>query len=145
MRNLEVYNFTVPVHHEGGEARVYILTPCSALELHRFMMDEFAFDPGDRNTWEGKCVTHAKVDAKYGCPTAIIALRQWQLNSETVALLAHECFHAAEWMLRQSGHKAPMAVSAEPWEAWEDMAYLLQRIMRRALDELLRMNPTAEK
>ena len=77
MGDFQVCDFTVPVHHEGGEARVYVLLQCSALELRRFMMDEFAFDSGERDTWEGKCVTDHQVDAKHQCPTVVIAIRRW--------------------------------------------------------------------
>lgn len=139
MADLQVCDFTVPVHHEGGEGCIYVIWPCSALELSQFMRDKFAFDSGERDTWEGKCVMDHQVDAKHGCPTVVIALRRWELNAENLALLAHECFHAAEWMLKQSGHTAPVAIPGEPWEAWEDMAYLLQHIMRRALERISRV------
>jgi len=99
-------------------------------------MWEFSVDPGERDSWEGKCVTDDKVDEKNGCPTAVIALRKWEGNADTIAVLAHECFHAAEWILQRSGFPPPAALPGEPWEAWEDMAYLLQRIMRRALGKL---------
>jgi hypothetical protein len=137
MGDFRTFDFTVPIHYEGGKARVYVLWPCSALELRRFMMDKFAFDSGARDTWQGKCVMNHEVDAKSGRPTVVIALRTWELNADKLALLAHECFHAAEWMLMQSGHVSPAHIATEPWEAWEDMAYLLQRIMRRVLERLL--------
>ena len=141
MAEVQICDFSVPIHSNGAEARVYILWPCSALELRKFMQDKFAFDPGERDSWEGKCVFATEVDSKHGCPTAVIALRRWKMSANEIALLAHECFHAAEWMLKQSGQNAPLMNPGEPWEAWEDMAYLLQRIMRRALDSISSFKP----
>lgn len=136
MGDLQVCAFTVPIHCEGGAARVYVLWPCSALELGQFMMREFAFDSGERDSWEGKCVTDPQVDAKHGCPTAVIALRKWELTAANISWLAHECFHAAEWILMQSGHRASVVSPSEQWEAGEDMAYLLQRIVCGAIERL---------
>jgi hypothetical protein len=136
MNGFQVCDFVVPLDCEKGKAHIYLLWPCSALELRRFLMGKFSVDPGERDSWEGKCVTNDKVDEKSGYPTAVIALRKWEGNADTIAVLAHECFHAAEWILQRSGCSPPKALPGEPWEAWEDMAYLLQRIMRRALEKL---------
>lgn len=133
MSNLQVLDFNVPVY-DGLDAKIYILWHCSAPELRRFMLDQFAVDPGERDAWSGKCLTDSKVDRKHHCPTAIIALRRWGADPDSIALLAHECFHAAEWILKQSGCVSPPPTGDGRWEAWEDMAYLLQRIVRRALE-----------
>ena len=136
MVSLKIGDFNVPIHHEGGEGRVLILWPCSALELRRFMKDEFAVDCGEGDAWEGKCVVDYQVDAKFGQPTAVIALRSWDLGAERIAVLGHECFHAAEWFLWRQGHSAPLTSKDTKWVSWEDMAYLIEWIMSRALKSL---------
>ena len=136
MGNFHVIDFVVPIHHEGGEGRVFVLWPCSALELRQFMKDEFAVDSGEKDTWEGLCVVDQAVDAKFGCPTAVIALRRWELSSAEIAVLGHECFHAAEWFLWRQGHSAPLTSKDTKWVSWEDMAYLIEWIMSRALKSL---------
>jgi hypothetical protein len=139
--------FTVPIagNHQG---QVFMLWPCDGTALHRFVKERFDLDPGDRNAWDGKCYFSQELDDRVGQPSVVMALQNWELNlkdprrwetnSHQLSLLAHECFHAAEWMLKQTGNLAPVIKPDGQWEAWEDAAYLLQRIMRRALDGMLK-------
>jgi len=41
-------------------------------------------------------------------------------------------------MLKQTGYVPPAIKPGEQWEAWEDAAYLLQRIMRRVMEGMLK-------
>lgn len=144
--DLNIHDFTVPIDgdHEG---MVFVLWPCDGVVLRQFVMKRFALDPGDRNAWEGKCYSSQELDDKIGRPSVVMAFQNWNLNvkdprhwesnSHKLSLLAHECFHAAEWMLKQTGSVPPVIKSGDEWEAWEDAAYLLQRIMRRALEGML--------
>ena len=110
--------------------------PCDAEVLYKFVMEKFGDDPGESDRWDGTCFFSEKIDAKSGMPTAIIALRTWDATSvNDMAVLAHECFHAAEWVLNQLGLSAPPKLLR--YEPWEDMAYLLEWIMQRALAGLL--------
>jgi hypothetical protein len=129
------------------EGTVVVLWPCDAEQLHGYLTKRFGLDPGDRNTWNGKCYFSQELDDKVDRPFVVMALRNWNLNlknpphresnSEKLSLLAHECFHAAEWMLKQSGALPPAMKPGGELEAWEDAAYLLQGIMRRALEGML--------
>jgi len=141
-----IIEFDVPIDGEH-EGRIYLLWPCNWAALHRFVKEKFDLDPGDRDTWDGKCYFSQELDERLGRPSVVMALKSWELNqkepqlretnSYQLSLLAHECFHAAEWMLKQTSYVAPAIMPGEQWEAWEDAAYLLQRIMRRALEVLL--------
>ncbi len=141
-----VHEFTVPID-ANSEGMVVVLWPCGGQALHRYVMERFGLDSGDGNTWDGKCYFSRELNQKLGQPSVVIALRIWELNLENpahwesnshlLALLAHECFHAAEWMLRQSDATPPAMKTDGEWEAWEDAAYLLQRIMRRSLEGML--------
>lgn len=136
------FEFEVPIHTDGGKGIVHVLWPCDASQIHQFLKKRYDLDGPERDTWEGICVSCPELDAKAGCPAALIALRTWKVNADKLALLAHECFHAAEWMLKQTGHEPPinwMDIPPEggPRNAWEDAAYLLQWIMRRVLDGIM--------
>lgn len=142
-----IVKFTVHID-EDHEGQVFILWPCDGAALHRFVTEQFALDPGDRNAWDGKCYVSQELDDRVGRPSVVMALQSWELNlknprlwetnSHHLSLLAHECFHAAEWMLKQTGYVTPVIKPGEQWEAWEDAAFLLQRIMRRALEGMLK-------
>lgn len=146
MSALNVHEFTVPID-ANSVGTVVVLWPCDGQALHRYVMERFGLDSGDRNTWDGKCYFSQELNDKLGQPSVVIALRIWELNlknpvhwesnSHLLALLAHECFHAAEWMLRQTDAVLPAVKGDGEWEAWEDAAYLLQRIMRRSLEGML--------
>ena len=146
MNALKTHEFNVPID-ENVEGTVVVLWPCNAEMLHGYVMKRFGLDPGDRNAWDGKCYFSQELDDRVGRPFIVLALQNWNLNlkapshrkthSDKLALLAHECFHAAEWMLKQSGSLVPTMKPGGEWKAWEDAAYLLQRIMRRALEGML--------
>lgn len=139
---LNIFEFDVPIHIEGRTGHVYVLWPCDASQIQQFLKKRFDLDGPDRNTFDGVCISFAALDAKRGCPTVLIALRTWEANAEKIALLAHECFHAAEWLLKRRGHKPPpdwmeLPPGGGPKSAWEDAAYLLQWILRRALEGIM--------
>ena len=135
MSTLSIRDFTLTVHTSGAEGRIYLLWPCDAETLYRFVMATFDDDSGEGDAWNGKCFFSEKIDAKSGLPTAIIALRAWDANNAgNIAVLAHECFHASEWILHQIRESAPP--KGEQVNPWEDMAYLLELIMKRALVRL---------
>jgi hypothetical protein len=146
MSAIHIHEFTVPIH-ENSEGTVIVLWPCGGQALRRYVMERFGLDPGERDTWDGKCYFSPDLDLKLGRPSAVIAMRiwglnlknpaHWESNSHLLSLLAHECFHAAEWMLRRTDAVRPTAKGSGDWEAWEDAAYLLQRIMRRSLERML--------
>lgn len=136
------FEFNVSIHIDGGEGLVHVLWPCDASQIHQFLKKHYDLAGPERYSWEGISVSCPELDAKTGRPTALIALRTWDASADKFALLAHECFHAAEWMLKQTGHKPPinwmdLPPEGGPKNAWEDAAYLLQRIMRRVLDGIM--------
>lgn len=139
MEKMQIHSFGVSIDDKNRNAHVYLLWPCSEVTLRQFMMEKFEIETEGRDAWDGKCMTSAELDSNQGVPTAVLALRSWKLNPKEIAVLAHECFHAAEWILKASSYGAPVMNPGEPWEAWEDMAYLLQRIMRKALEGLSRV------
>jgi hypothetical protein len=154
MSGPNIYEFTVPIDAES-EGTVIVLWPCDAQALRRYIMDRFGLDSGASDTWDGKCYFSQDLDLKLGRPSVVMALRIWDLNlrnpahwesnSHLLALLAHECFHAAEWMLKQTGIVPPATKGVGEWDVWEDAAYLLQRIMRRSLEGMLPLaGPKAE-
>ncbi|HEY5812064.1 MAG TPA: hypothetical protein VIT23_05380, partial [Terrimicrobiaceae bacterium] len=110
MSNLKTYQFTVPID-ENHEGMVVVLWPCDGMVLQQYVTQRFGLDPGDRNTWDAKCYFSQELDDKVGRPSVLMALRNWSLNlkdpphresnADRLSLLAHECFHAAEWMLKQ--------------------------------------------
>ena len=142
-----VVKFTVPID-EGHEGQTFILWPCDGEALRRFVKEQFDLDPGDRNAWDGKCYVSQGLDDRVGQPSVVMALQSWELNlkdprhwesnAHQLSPLAHECFHAAEWMLKQTGYVTPVIKPGEQWEACEDAAFLLQRITRRALEGMLK-------
>jgi hypothetical protein len=76
-------------------------------------------------------------------PSKWHALRTWKANADKFALLAHECFHAAEWMLNQTGHRPSadwmeLPLRGGPRGDVGGCSYLLQRIMRRVLVGILK-------
>lgn len=136
------FEFDVPIHANGGKGLVHVLWPCGAPQIQHFLRERYNLDGPERDTWNGICVSSPELDARVGRPAALIALRAWEANANGFALLAHECFHAAEWMLKQAGHKPPaswmdLPPNGGPRNAWEDAAHLLQWIMRRALDGIM--------
>ncbi|WP_133796607.1 hypothetical protein [Prosthecobacter fusiformis] len=142
MSELNNFEFAVPIHIDGGTGHVHVFWSCDASQIQRFLKERYDLIGPDRDSWEGVCIAFPELDEKAGCPTALIALRMWEANAEKFALLAHECFHAAEWMLKQSGYKPPtdwmdLPPEGGPRQAWEDAAYLLQWIMRRSLEGIL--------
>src|SRR5262245_46388386 len=144
MSEPNIFEFDVPIHIDGGKGHVHVLWPCDASQLQRFLRERFDVDGPHRDSWEGLCVSSPELDAKAGRPTAWSPLRTWEANADKFALLAHECFHAAEWMLKQTGHWPPedwmeLPPQGGPREAWEDAAYLLQWIMRRVLVGILKI------
>lgn len=141
MNVLNTFEFDVPIHADGGTGHVHVLFPCDASIVQQFLKKRFNLDEPLRDGWEGLCVFSPELDAKAGCPTVLIALRTWEASSSEFSVLAHECFHAAEWMLKQTGHAPPvdwMKLPPEggPRAVLEDAAYLLQWIIRRVLDEI---------
>ncbi len=143
----KIVEFTVPID-EDHEGQMFILWPCGEVALHGFVKGRFDLDPDDRNAWDGRCYVSQELDDRVGQPSVVMALQSWELNlkdprrwetnSHQMSLLAHECFHAAEWMLKQTGYVSPAIKLGEEWAFWEDAAFLLQRIMRRALEGMLK-------
>ena len=127
--------FLVPIDIEGHKGQVFVLWPCDAERLRRFVAEKFQVDSGDRDSWNGKCLFNPDMDAKVGHPTAVIAIRNWNSGPDAIAVLAHECFHAVEWFLKQIGSEPP-ARDCKEW-SWEDAAYLLENIMKRALPTMM--------
>lgn len=148
MSELNIFEFDVPVP-TGATGHVCVLWPCDASQIQQFLKERFGLDGPDRDAWEGVCITLPELDARAGCPTAVIALRTWKANADKFAVLAHECFHAAEWLLKQTGHKPPadwmeLPPGGGPRSAWEDAAYLLQWILRRVLVGVLKERAVIE-
>jgi hypothetical protein len=143
MSELNHIEFDVPIHAEGGTGYVHVLWPCDASQIREFLKERYDLDGPERDSWEGISISFPELDLKVGYPTALIALRTWEPTAGNIAVLAHECFHAAEWMLKQTGHKPPenwmgWPPKGGPRETWEDAAYLLQWIMKRALNGILK-------
>lgn len=77
-------------------------------------------------------------------PAVVMGLALWGPNpadprratSHQVAVLAHECFHVAELLLLKVGLWTPKNYGTDAQVVWEDAAYLLQCVMRRALEAL---------
>lgn len=135
MSELPSCEFLVPIDIEGRKGQVFVLWPCDADRLRRFVSEKFQVDSGDGDSWNGKCMFHAEIDSRVGRPTAVIGIRNWNSEPNEIAVLAHECFHAAEWMLKQSGC-GPPARDCKEW-LWEDAAYLLENTMKRALPRMM--------
>ena len=145
MRETNIFEFDVPIHADGGHGHVHVLLPCNASELEQFLKKIYSIDTTFGNGWSGICVFSQELDEKAGRPTAVIALSAWESKPEAFAVLAHECFHAAEWLLKQGGHRPPsdwmeLPQTGGPRVVWEDAAYLLQWIMRRVLVKILNGN-----
>lgn len=140
MNELKTFEFDVPLGGDAEMGHVHVLLTCEAFHIETLLKEKYNRGTILRDFWEGICVFSPELDANAGCPTAIIALRSWDYSPGSYAVLAHECLHAAEWMLKQTGHSPPpnwMEIPHEggPRAACEDAAYLLQRIMRRVLAE----------
>ena len=61
----------------------------------------------------------------------VIALHGWKMDAKWLSYLAHECFHAAEYVADRCGLKHCDKSS-------EAFAYLIESIFRRSLDRILK-------
>jgi hypothetical protein len=146
-QDLNIKDFLVPID-SSTKGKVFVLWPCDGPKFREFILENFEIDIGERDSWEGICHFSKESDEKIGQPTAVIAIRNWNMEliddpadrgmTHHLSVLAHECFHAAEWMTSQAGKPHPMIKNKENWEPWEDAAYLLQGIMRRALNYMIK-------
>lgn len=118
------------IWEECYRADIYLLWPATPEQLSKFVRKKTG-DADYDNTAEfgGRCVEH--VDGKNG-QMLFIALRNWKRRDNyDLATLAHECFHATEYILRHRGFEFTEATS-------ETFAYLFDSIFRRSLEKLLK-------
>ena len=136
--------FSVPIIDETNNGIIHLLWPCDWERLKKYLLEKFSIVEGGGRRWGGYTYFSPELDKKNGCPTAVIALSEWHSdikdpNYETnTATLAHECFHAAEWMLKQKGYIQPTFESDEEWTSSEVGAYQIQWIMSRALKNMIK-------
>lgn len=73
MNALKTFEFEVPIHVDGEKGYVHVLLTCNALQIEALLRERFGLEATIRDCWEGICVFSPELDARAGCPTAIIA------------------------------------------------------------------------
>jgi hypothetical protein len=119
-RKMRVHGF----YDECWKANVWLIWPCDQAALNAYAATHFHGDlQGDDDEWYGKCL---KTDTTDRAGTIqVIVLRNFEMTPECISTLAHECFHAAEYIL-----EGKVAHSNDTSEVF---AYLTDSIMRRCL------------
>lgn len=105
------------------QANVWIAATCEPEELAAMIRDDLGVEwSEDKPTWAAKCV---EVEKPTGGTVIIIALRaEWTGHRDQYANLAHEAFHAAEYICERAQIPHGEATS-------EVFAYLTGSIVRR--------------
>ncbi len=97
----------------------------SEVALNKFLKRKFGHDledePEDR--FQGRSVNFENENG------VLVALIRWKKNPKGLSVLAHECFHAVEYIME----RRDTVLSADTSEAW---AYLLDSIFFRCLTSL---------
>lgn len=112
----------VKAHHFYEEVygvNIYVINGVSPERLTEFVQREFK-DPNysDLTEFTGRCVRHPDKG------TVVAMRRKFSGHCDEVGLLAHECFHAVEYILSPRGFTHGEATS-------EAFAYLLGSLTRR--------------
>lgn len=102
---------------------VKIFCPASNDTIRKYLKEHYNTDENDDSPFSGKCV---EIDSDDGHCESLIFLKEWELSPFWVSVLAHECFHATEQILRARDIKHSEKTS----EAW---AYLHDSIIRRSM------------
>lgn len=121
-------------YDECWKANVWLVWAVNSKQLSRIVKKELGQDYMPENeSWAGKCLS---MDSKLqkGGHAVVIALREWSLEPGHISTLAHECFHAAEYILQGRVEHNPDTTS-------EVFAYLTDSIVRRCLRLLAGQNP----
>lgn len=115
-------------YDEAWKQNVYLLWNVRGdAALQKFIKKRFKLDyePG-KDTWDGRCL---QVLTKDNGRAMVIALKKWEGTPRWHSTLSHECFHAAEWILRIRDVPHCEATS-------EVYAYLTESLIRRCLERL---------
>lgn len=95
--------------------------------IKRFISNEYDTEfPLDTDTLDGCCV---ELSADKGYAIIIVLSGRFDNSSHAVSTLAHECYHAVEFVLRDRGVASNKSTS----EAW---AYYLSYLMEKFLTHL---------
>ena len=115
-------------YDEVWKANVWLVWPAKNAQIVKIIRRDLGmkWEPPDADTWAGKCLL---IEPKRRGSVQMIVLRGWSLSPESISTLAHECFHAAEYIL--SGKVEHCDATSECF------AYLTDSIMRRCLRLLM--------
>lgn len=117
------------IREECYQVNIYLLWPAKVQQLERYVQENLDENYRDTDDFVGRCVEN--ISSENG-QTIVIALEQFKRNNiQNLTTLAHECFHAAEYILHHRGIFHSAATS-------EAYAYLSDSIFRRCLEKLLK-------
>lgn len=114
---------------ECYRANIHILWPATPIILERFMKKRFNTDYKDELPFSGRTIEVE--DEKMTSGGQVIALSHWENTPIWIAVLAHEVYHATNWILWRRGLKCVP-------ESEEAFCYLFESIFRRSLELLNR-------
>ena len=114
---------------EFWRSQACIVWSCNSNQISEWIAQRWSVQWSKHDGWRGLFIPSKEIDEVEGMPTVILALRQWRGSIEDVALLAHECYHATQYLHR-------LLVDSEWHGVEEDAARLMERLMLGCLEAL---------
>lgn len=134
--NARVYHYWL----EQWKKNVYLIVGASSDELSEFFLAEFGVEwDGDVNeTWLGKAISLTTSTNLGRQHKILLAIREFDMTPMALGVLAHECFHAAEFIMDCVGIKHCYATT-------ECFAHTQETIFRLCLTDLMGLgNPKSD-
>lgn len=108
---------------ETWKANVWLVWPCNSAQLIKIVKKQLGRKVEmEDDEWAGRCLD---IPCRRG-RVRLIAMREFRMTPDSISTLAHECFHAAEFIL-ENKVKHDSALTSEVY------AYLTDSILRRCL------------
>ena len=114
---------------ESWHSQAFVVWSCDSDQLSEWIEERWGVHWSKHDGWRGLFIPSNEIDEVEGKPTFILALRQWSGSIQDVALLAHECYHATQYL-----HK--LLADSEWHGVEEDAARLMERLIVGCLDAL---------
>jgi hypothetical protein len=116
--------------------KVWFVAPCSYEEALKWLKDKKINDWDDEGIEEYKTARGITL-RRTKKSTSIIMLKEWdQLHADKLSILVHECVHAADFILRDSGVNDTSS---------ESLCYLTHYIFRAILKRANKINEPTER
>src|SRR5437867_4357362 len=83
---------------EFWRSQTFVVWSCDSDQLSAWIEERWNVQWSKYDGWRGLSVPIEEVHKIEGKPTVIVVLRKWSGSTEDVALLAHECYHATQYL-----------------------------------------------